>query len=637
MLLAQCAADAPVVFTSIHDDTAGGDTNNNGGGTWAKAGDWDGLVFTTTAGGSTLDHVQVFYGGGAGANIQVTGAAVSLTNSLVRDSSAVGLQWLNGASGQISGSEVAASLTNAIALTASSSPAITGNTLRDNRGYALYMEGSCFPAFTGNTLSGNGTNAAGVYGTVGTGAWHPDVTYVAAANLTVESGSTLTVQPGVVVKFLPATNLIVRGSVVAVGAETNRIIFTGLKDDAFGGDTQGDGPATKPAPGDWGTLYFADTSNDATTVLDYVTVRYAGASYNYGAGTATAGIAPDSASPTLDHLVVELSSAYGLQLLNASSPGLRRSTIQDNASHGLWLSASSGPAVSVNSFLRNGGYAVYLGGTSQVVFQGNLADGNLVNGVGVSGTISSNTTWEPDLPYVIADTTTLAINTTVTLQPGVVVKFAAAKKWTVNGSLLAEGTALAPIIFTSLKDDTAGGDTNGNANASYRDRRLGVAQLHADQRRIAPRSYSFPLWRQQQRDRRCGLRRRRTRYGAGSDRDGLEGPRGVRQQRKPVSHWHAPDRQPGGPLQHGIRLQHHPVQRVYGNTLYGVQNVNTAYPLMATENWWGSHTGPTHTRTPAAPATRSPITWTSPGLPRSRPCRCPTHCPRPAHRRPGRR
>ena len=91
--------------------------------------------------------------------------------------------------------------------------------------------------------------------------------------------------------------------------------------------------------------------------------------------------------------------------------------------------------MSENRFLRNGGYAVYLGGTSQAVFQGNAADGNFVNGVGLAGSISSDTTWEPDLPYVIADHATLEINTTLTLQPGVIVKFAAGKRLTVNGNL----------------------------------------------------------------------------------------------------------------------------------------------------------------------------------------------------------
>jgi parallel beta-helix repeat protein len=683
VLLARGTANAPIVFTSIHDDTAGGDTNNNGGATWPKAGDWDGLAFGTTSGGSSLDYATVVYGGADG-NIVVTGAAVSLRHGFIGYGSANGLRWLNGAAGEISDTTIQQNLSNGLSLSAASSPAISGNTLRDNRGYAVYLEANCFPAFGGNAVFGNGTNGAGVYGTVGTGTWYANdgLPYVATANLTIESANTLTIQPGTVVKFLPNTNLVVRGALSAVGTGSNAaavtlsgltsqsalrgatsegsrvaerelvlstakdasaqttgqmlrpnnglsmtgphpsttathdvasaldasavevasaapIVFTSLRDDAFGGDTQGDGAATKPAAGDWGTLYFADTSNDATTVLDYVIVRYAGAGYNYGSGTATAGIALDSASPTLDHLTVELSSAYGLQLLNASSLSLRRSTIQDNGNHGLWLSASSGPAVSGNRFLRNAGYAVYLGGTSQAVFASNMADGNAVNGIGLAGSISSNTTWEPDLPYVIAGNATLEINTALTLQPDVVVKFAAGMKWTINGSLLAEGTAGQPILFTSLKDDTVGGDTNGNANASY------------------PAAGDWESLTFTQTSGGSRLAHVHFRYGGSNSATGSlvfeSGAPGTTENLTIMAaKYRGLYANNASPYLSGLRLTGNQVglyntasayaiiqtSAIYSNTLYGVQNANSAYTLMATENWWGSYTGPTHASNP---------------------------------------
>jgi parallel beta-helix repeat protein len=164
VLLVQGTADAGVVFTSIHDDTYGGDTNNNGGGTWPNAGDWDGLAFGTTSGGSSLDYATVVYGGADG-NVVVTGAAVNLRHGFIAYGSADGLRWLNGAAGEISDTAIQQNLSNGISLSAASSPAVTGNTLRDNRGYAVYMEANCFPAFGSNTVFGNGTNGAGVYGT----------------------------------------------------------------------------------------------------------------------------------------------------------------------------------------------------------------------------------------------------------------------------------------------------------------------------------------------------------------------------------------------------------------------------------------------------------------------------------------
>lgn len=57
---------------------------------------------------------------------------------------------------------------------------------------------------------------------------------------------------------------------------------------------------------------------------------------------------------------------------------------------------------------------------------------------------------------------TVAAGQTWTLSAGVIIKFPAAYQVTVDGTLIANGTSVSPIIFTDDDDDSAGGDTNGN-------------------------------------------------------------------------------------------------------------------------------------------------------------------------------
>ncbi|MHB9065961.1 MAG: RHS repeat-associated core domain-containing protein [Pirellulaceae bacterium] len=92
-------------------------------------------------------------------------------------------------------------------------------------------------------------------------------------NLAVTNGTTLTILPGTILKFDAGAGLQVYGRLVTLGTASNPVIFTSLKDDTAGGDTNGDGTASSPAVADWDGLGFYNSS--LTSSLHGVDVRYA--------------------------------------------------------------------------------------------------------------------------------------------------------------------------------------------------------------------------------------------------------------------------------------------------------------------------------------------------------------------------
>jgi hypothetical protein len=117
--------------------------------------------------------------------------------------------------------------------------------------------------------------------------------YIVTGDVTVNSGVTLTIEAGVVVKFqavdtgnstVQRHKLIVDGTLNIQGVSGNEVVFTSSRDDSYGGDSNGDGTATTPSPGKWGYVKI----NNASSTIHHAIFRYGGLGYNtynsYGGG-----------------------------------------------------------------------------------------------------------------------------------------------------------------------------------------------------------------------------------------------------------------------------------------------------------------------------------------------------------------
>jgi hypothetical protein len=99
--------------------------------------------------------------------------------------------------------------------------------------------------------------------------------YVVSGPISVAENTTLTIEPGVIVKFLDiSSGLYVSGSLHAQGTETQQIYFTSYQDD-IGEDTNQDGEDSLPYPGDWDGIILGDYTQ-SNNILSQVNFRYAG-------------------------------------------------------------------------------------------------------------------------------------------------------------------------------------------------------------------------------------------------------------------------------------------------------------------------------------------------------------------------
>lgn len=154
----------------------------------------------------------------------------------------------------------------------------------------------------GTPICGPTQNVGGAIATNTT--WTAGKVYVLTGDITVNQLSTLTIQPGAVVKINWDRGFTVNGKLVANGTAEHPIYFTSIKDDSICGDTNGDSTGSVPNPGDWRWIEFLTTADSASSITSAV-VRYGGRLDGYHYDNWAAPIRFRGAIPTLNNITFE--------------------------------------------------------------------------------------------------------------------------------------------------------------------------------------------------------------------------------------------------------------------------------------------------------------------------------------------
>ncbi|MEK7165377.1 MAG: NosD domain-containing protein, partial [Patescibacteria group bacterium] len=272
-IIALGTAQDKIYFTSFLDDSVGGDTNGDGAATLPDSGDWFGISFYSPSTRSKFEYADFKY---ASTNFYLDASDLSLASSTVSfaDDAAIisNESDLSVADSAFDGNYYGIDTTKGRLVLRGNS--FTNNYMPVYADYETVLENS------GNSMSGNEHNGIVLYGDLyyveSDKTFYKDVPYVLFDDLFVNKNSTLTIEPGVVIKpFYYGAEIDVYGKLNAVGTEEDPIVVTSLSDDAYGGDTNGDGDASLPDPwgwGDWDGLYFGTLSSNS--ILKNMTLRY---------------------------------------------------------------------------------------------------------------------------------------------------------------------------------------------------------------------------------------------------------------------------------------------------------------------------------------------------------------------------
>jgi len=470
-LTAQGTIDSPITFTASAASPV--------------AGSWGNLIIQD-GGNATLNHCTIRYAGsrsgynygailkGGGGSLTVTassidtfytygivlnnaGGTVTISNTLIDGKNnyngnhgilATGLS--SAANITISGNTITNAYTNGILLQNGAAPHINGNTFSNNAGYAILVNSGAAPVLDAanqfsppasgwemgfdapssgiahtydNALTVPVVITGGTIASPNSVTWSSSRTYLVATAVTVNSGASLSIAPGSIVKLGGGVSIQVNGSFVAGSDSGGRSYFTGFKDTTIGAVVKG--VSGTPAAGEWGNIAVNNNGNATIANCD---IRYAGSASGYSYG---AIIKYGAGGLTLSHSTIYSAYTHGVRLQDTTA-----------------TASISGNTIQAVGYYGNYGLTLNNAG-SGVTISGNTITGASTAGISVSGATST--------PQIIKNSIT---GNTVGIS-------AAASANPVIGGLLGNGNNLYNNSTWSLQNATATSPPLINARFNY--------------------------------------------------------------------------------------------------------------------------------------------------------------------------
>ena len=382
-----------VVFTSYESSPASGDC--------------DGIILDgSVSSQSVLDGCTIRYGGRVEANIKCLGSSPTLRGCRIERSGHYGI-WAEGGL-----------------------PTITGNQIVYNTSHGLHiLVGGLSEKVAGNSYANNGADSIEIIGESVTTVtdfavrrWKNDgVPYVVRSDIKIlfrnsYDASTLFIDPGVTVRFDPATGLTIWSEGPMGVLDARGVIFTSN--------------AQTPIPGDWDGIYIYNAYAARTSHIENSLIEY---------GT---GISCENSSLDIKNCTLRYSSGSGL-FGRWATVTVSGCTITENQEYGVCFYHPYSPTLKLqsNTLSNNGSYPLFItsGALSENV-AGNTYSGNHPDAIGI---VAGDVGWKDltprrwrneGIPYHICHTygggpvpddylQQLAVACSLTIDPETVLKF----------------------------------------------------------------------------------------------------------------------------------------------------------------------------------------------------------------------